>query len=111
MGSGDPLNSISSGSVLRIVFSGPVGSVHRIYYSTLPQPSSIGVLQLSLGNNFSDVRVGPTVTIGPSGTTTISKTITVTGRAIAFYAQSINLSGGASPQFDVSNLQSVVLRP
>ena len=111
VGSGDALNPVRMGETLTLILSGSVGSTQRIYYSLSDLPSQHALIELELGNGFSDIRVGPTVSIGPAGTATLSMPLAFSGSPTAVYAQCVDLSAGASPQFAVSNLQSVLLQP
>lgn len=111
VGDGEPLNVIRTGESLDLIMSGSVGSTLRVYYSASALPSQHALIEFELGNGFSDLRLGPTANVGPAGTATLSMPVAFSGSPTAFYVQCVDLSAGPSPQFAVSNLQSVLLQP
>ena len=112
IGSGDPLNQVADGETFTATLSGTPGHQHRIYFSTSNVPSNFPKANFLIGNNFTQLSKGPTVTIGGNGIGSLSMPLSYPGASnTTFYVQSLGLTAGSNPEFQISNLQSVVFTP
>ena len=112
LGTGDPLNATANGQQMNVILAGKVGTVHQVWFSKSNLPSNHALANWLLGNNFSDFRFALARTIGPDGYHQSSPTVTFSGMSsTVFYCQSIDLTTPPSPQYGVSNLQSITLTP
>ena len=112
LGTGDPGNVVTAGSSLGIIVSGTVGTAHRVYYSPSNVPSVHPLATFDMGNAFSQFFLGGTFTVGPEGYTQFAAPVPFGGPSPKiFYSQSIDVTTPPSPEFGVSNLQSITLTP
>ena len=111
LGTGDPTFSVANGQNMNMVVAGKVGSVHHIYYSNSNLPSSFPKGTFDMGNNFTHFVFAALFAIGPDGYTQFSAPITWGGPPTIFYSQSIDITTAPSPNFGISNLQTITLTP
>lgn len=111
LGTGEVDNVIPDGTNMNVIAAGTVGTTHRLYYSTSPIPSTLPIITLDMGNNFTNLFIATSVVIGAEGYSQFQAPISFAGPATVFYNQSIDLSTPPAPMFGVSNLQSITLTP
>lgn len=103
-GTGDPGNVVLTANGVDLFFSGPVGDVQVLYYSTSNVPSVHPLWMLELGNNFTQLYPLVVVMIPSSGWTQVHQS--VTGLAFTtIYGQTSSLSLGLP--IATSDLQSI----
>lgn len=108
IGNGVVPNAQSYSNGLDVVVAGQPGALHFVLYSGSDLPSSIPLIDLAIGNFFSDLFLSSSHTIGEAGWT--AQTLPLSSGAFAtFYLQSLTLDG--SFPIPTSNLQAVLVTP
>ena len=111
LGTGEPTYTVANGENMPMVVAGKVGTLHNIYYSNSNLPSSFPKGTFDMGNNFTHFVFAALFAIGPEGYTEFLAPISFTGPPTTFYSQSIDLTTAPSPNFGISNLQTITLTP
>ena len=114
LGTGDPLNATANGQQMNVILAGKVGTVHQVWFSKSNLPSNHALASWEIGNNFEmgNFRFALARTIGPDGYHQSSPTVVFGGMSsTVFYCQSIDLTTPPSPQYGLSNVQSITLTP
>lgn len=107
IGDGDGLSAISSSEGLDIAIAGPVGTTHYLLYSISNVPSSIPIVTLDLGNNFSQLEFAFDTVIPASGV--FETNVALGPIVVVWYFQTISLNFGTP--IPTSNLQSAAILP
>jgi hypothetical protein len=103
-GTGDPGNVVTTAAGVDLFFSGPVGDLQVLYYSTSNLPSVHPLWRLDLGNNFTQLFPLAVVVIPASGVALLHQSIS----GLAFttiYGQTSSLTLGLP--IATSDLQSI----
>ena len=112
LGDGDPTFTVANGGTMNVIVAGTVGTVHSIYYSNSNLPSSFPKGTFLIGNNFTHFPFAALFAIGPDGYTEFVAPINFGGGSpMTFYSQSIDFTTPPSPNFGISNLQTITLTP
>ncbi|HHN77284.1 MAG TPA: matrixin family metalloprotease, partial [Phycisphaerales bacterium] len=109
LGNGDPLNTVANGTNMNLIVGGTVGTVHNVYYSVSNIPSNHALVDLDIGNMFTQLILARAIVIGSGGYTQMSFPITYSGSPMVFYSQTIDVTTPPNPKFAVSNLQSITM--
>ena len=109
LGNGEPLDPWSNGQTTAVLASGPIGAPQVVLFSTSPLPSSIPILDLALGNAFTELDDLLIVAIPTTGYSETPLPLSGIGAPFDVYFQSVLLN--ATRPFPVSNLQSLRLTP
>ena len=97
---------------MNIVVAGKVGTTHQIFYSTSNTPSIHPAVSFDIGNAFTNLFFGAVFTVGPDAYKQFLAPVTFGGASpTVFYSQGVDVTTPPSPQFAVSNVQSVTLTP